>query len=649
MMRKCLIVMIFLAALLMPLEVFAKYDYIVNSYNVNIVVHSNNTFDITENIGVYFNVPRHGIFRELPLRNEIVRLDGTKSKNRVVISNIEANEQYTTYNESGNKVIKIGDPNRKLRGAKNYSVRYKYNIGKDTGKGYDEFYFNLIGEWDTTITNISFTINMPDSFDKDKLGFSYREKGSTESRDVSYVVNGNTIIGNYEGTLNPNESLTVRLELPEGYFVNTSSNFDFMMLAALILPVIFVLYCFFVWKKYGKNGEVIETVEFYPPKGFNSAEVGFLYKGSVEDKDAVSLLIYLANEGYLKIAETDKKSLLSKTTKGFKIIKVKDYDGNNENEKIFLKGLFGKAPTLTFAKIEEAVKNNSLQGISNSGESLPEVSDTDLHNKFYTTLAAIKANLSSEENKAKIFEKSPTGKIFLGIVMAVVIFVLITAKPILETQDATMLVFALLFPGIGFSVLITTLVNIRKIPGVVIFFLIIWGLGFGAVPWCFMVLPALLTEPIYWLTYLVGVACIVGIIVFLKLIPKRTPYGNEMLGKIRGFKNFLETAEKGRLEELVADEPEYFYNILPYTYVLGVSDKWIKKFESIALQAPDWYSGTGTFNKAAFSSFMNSTMTSASKAMTSSPSSGSSGSSGGRSSGGGFSGGGSGGGRGGSW
>jgi len=116
-----------------------------------------------------------------------------------------------------------------------------------------------------------------------------------------------------------------------------------------------------------------------------------------------------------------------------------------------------------------------------------------------------------------------------------------------------------------------------------------------------------------------------------------------MLGKIKGFRTFLETAEKPKLEELVLQDPSYFYSILPYTYVLGVSDKWIKKFEVIALQAPDWYAGNTAFNMVAFGAFMGSTMSTASAAMSSSPSS-----SGGLS-GGGSAGGGSGGGGGSSW
>ena len=121
-------------------------------------------------------------------------------------------------------------------------------------------------------------------------------------------------------------------------------------------------------------------------------------------------------------------------------------------------------------------------------------------------------------------------------------------------------------------------------------------------------------------------------------------YGNEMLGKLKGFKNFLETVEKEKLESLVLQNPNYFYDILPYTYVLGVSDKWIKKFESISLQSPSWYDGSDSFEISTIGTFMNSTMAYANRAMSSSPSSSSGGSSGGGSSGGG-----SGGGGGGSW
>ena len=190
----------------------------------------------------------------------------------------------------------------------------------------------------------------------------------------------------------------------------------------------------------------------------------------------------------------------------------------------------------------------------------------------------------------------------------------------------------------------------KKIPKAIA---LIWGGIFGGVPWWFIVLPALTQDVMYLTAYIIGIISIAILLVFRNIMSKRTPYGNEMLGKIRGFKRFLETAEKPQLEALVNENPEFFYNILPYTYTLGVSEIWINQFEIGAMRAPDWYVGYDAYNVNEFNHFMNDTMKSVQNAMISRPiqrggSSGSS-SSVGSSSGGGSSGGGSGGGGGSSW
>ena len=106
----------------------------------------------------------------------------------------------------------------------------------------------------------------------------------------------------------------------------------------------------------------------------------------------------------------------------------------------------------------------------------------------------------------------------------------------------------------------------------------------------------------------------------------------------------METAEKDRLEMLVNDNPKYFYNILPYAYVLDVSDKWVNKFENIAIEPPEWYSGHDVFTAATMWHAMDRTLSSAASAMTSAPRQSSSGGGASSGGGGGVSGGGSGGG-----
>lgn len=622
--RFLLFIILFIITLLIPYDVFA-YDYVINSYDINMIVNENNTFNITETLGVYFNIDKHGIYRKIPIKNTITRLDGTTSTNLAKISDISVNDKYSVYTENEYKVIKIGNKNYTMVGSKNYTISYSYDLGRDTGKGYDELYFNLIGsEWDTQINNISFTITMPKEFDKSKIGFSQGEVGSTSNYGVTYNVNDNVITGNLNKTLRPGEALTIRIELPEGYFTQSGINLDYIQ---IVLPILFVLISFVLWLIYGKDNKVIETIEFYPPEDYNSLEIGYFYKGKADKKDIVSLLIYLANKGYIKITEMENE--LFPNRKIIKIIKLKEYDGNNINEHLFFKGLFNKRSTLI--TMDDNVKY---------GE---EVTLFDLKNEFYITMEKILSNINNtKELRNKVFEKS-------SFYIKKIIIILIFITYFLISLNATGGLFELLFYYIGFTTIYDILTS-KKTPSALLIFSNIFSIFLClliiGLPFCFLVLPILLENKVKMITYIIGVLCIIILAIIHANMLKRTPYGNELLGKIKGFKNFLKTAEKDNLEQFVMKDPTYFYDILPYAYILDISDKWIKKFESITINPPTWYDSTSSFDIDSFGSFMDSMMSSAESSMSSSSNSDSSGSS---SSGGGSSGGGSGGGGGGSW
>lgn len=83
---------------------------------------------------------------------------------------------------------------------------------------------------------------------------------------------------------------------------------------------------------------------------------------------------------------------------------------------------------------------------------------------------------------------------------------------------------------------------------------------------------------------------------YKKYMNKRTTDGNEILGRIRGFKRFLETAEKEELEKMLYQNPNYFFDMLPYAYSLDVLSKWISRFETINIKAPNWYESNNSFS-----------------------------------------------------
>ncbi|MEW6720867.1 MAG: LemA family protein [Thermodesulfobacteriota bacterium] len=137
----------------------------------------------------------------------------------------------------------------------------------------------------------------------------------------------------------------------------------------------------------------------------------------------------------------------------------------------------------------------------------------------------------------------------------------------------------------------------------------------------------------------------VVILVFAPFMPVKTLKGVKLLGRIKGFEEFLLRAEKDRLERM--NDPNLFEKYLPYAIALDVSDRWADAFEEIAQEPPRWYAsadGPASFRPAVFHRSLDTALSGISTAMHSAPRSSGSGFSGGGSSGGG-----GGGGGGGSW
>ena len=623
------------------------YDYYIESYNIDINVSNDNSYDIKETIVAYFNKEKHGIIRNIPTRNTVTRTDGSTNTNRAKITNVNVNEKYSLSRGADEVKLKIGDAGTVLTGRHTYQISYTYNIGNDKLKDADEFYLNLIGnQWDTNINKLTFTITMPKDFDTNKIGFSagkYGTSGIPKDGYFNYSVKNNVITGTYNKTLPPNNGFTVRITLPDGYFEKQKLKITIFDFIAICLPIILGIIAFSQWEKYGKDEKIVETIEFNPPDNMNSLDVAYAYKGKANSNDVVSLLIYLANKGYIKIKVEETGSKLLKS-KSYKIIEVKKYDGNDENERLFLERLFKNGT------IYRTENNNVFRCVTKS----------DLEERFYKTVNEIIDNENTSEFKNKIFEKGVWNRAKKIIILSLLVILTMSIGPLLNgTRIKTTVIANLVLVAITmlfYLFALSSKFNNTRVKNIIILFVISFFASFSFV---FVILYDIVSEIIINMNKLglielgIQVISLIFIMILVTLMKRRTKYGTEVLGRILGFKTFLKTAEKEKLETLVNQDPEYFYNILPYAYVMGVSDKWIKNFETISLMPPEWYVGNDSYyDYHTFSNNYNYLMRTSANAMTSRPSSSDSYSSfsgGSFSGGGGFSGGGSGGGGGSSW
>lgn len=628
-MKKILLITVLSFMLFITIGISFAQSLEIDSMSIEMNVYENNSIQIEENINtVFYDRNKHGIYRDLPRR--------TYFGKPIKYENINVQGAPFKTESSGDFLrVRIGDPNAYVDATENYKISYLLVIGDDRNTDLDELYFNIIGpDWEMPISNISFNIQMPKAFDENNINFTSGTVGSTSSDNVDYQVNDLVISGKYTGTLYPGQALTIALPLPEGYF-DVEEEVYFYESLKKFYPIIFILLFIvgiFIKYKFGKNNELFPTVEFYPPNDLTPAEIGYLYDNQVDPYDLTSMLVYWASKGYIKIIEKEEKKgvIFKKDVSHIYLEKVKDLpDTVKTFEKTYFDELF-------------------------DGYAVENVVDTEiLENTFYRTINNVQSLLkhSFKTKGRRLYSKKswlwPVILLFISFSM-LFLFFSYTLMSIIPYE--TFLITAL-SAGIGifttvifftaaksFSMVKTRLPKDRfKVLFSSIVFTILGLALIGFYVWVNAI-------EIYLTLFLVAPLSLIYISPYAL---KRTKFGDEILAKTLGFKNFIEKAEKDRINTLVDEDPEYFYKILPYAMVLGVTDQWARQFEDIAIDEPSWYVNNTSrrFSTIYFVSHLNSTTASISKNMTASPSQSSSGGS----SGGGFSGGGSGGGGGGGW
>ncbi len=229
-MKKAVIALIcaaLLCAIVTPWSAWAQPagGCVVTGYDVKVVISENNVYYITEVIKVRFNEERHGIYRDIPINGEMTRTGPNGESITTIVPssvsdvNVEGWE-FTVQDDSETVSIKIGSADRYVIGDQTYRISYKLRFGDDGADSFDEVYYNIIGSgWDTPIDNMTFSVTLPKGFDGGKIGFSAGAPGvmGYDPAKLTYTVDGNTVNGNIQH-LEPYEGITMRIELPEGYF-----------------------------------------------------------------------------------------------------------------------------------------------------------------------------------------------------------------------------------------------------------------------------------------------------------------------------------------------------------------------------------------------------------------------------------------------
>lgn len=626
----------------------AKADrggFYYKSFRVDAVVHQDNVWDVTETIDVFFEEPRHGIYRYIPLsfslQHDVSLDEGNEQqviqgqvvqdwrtflyRSEVEDVKVEGGDYTTEDSDNSNCVIRIGSEWHEVTGDHRYVIRYKYIYREDRRPNYDYIFHTILGtdfneRIDTFRFKVEFEKQLPSDI-QNRLEVYSGAYGNRDNAVEGLVVkaNRNFIHG---GALNipPNHGITLYAKLPEGYYEGVqSANHVFHYICFGFSVMLIILMVYYLFKT--KRKKPVKVIEFYPPDGICSAEVGTIIDDSVDTVDMASLIPWFAGQGYISIEEKENGKILQRT----EMVLTK------------LKKLPEDAPEYQKKMMELLFKGNKTANLSHMRESPSAVDE------FKEEL---KKNFRGDKSLSSY--ELPILFYFLLLLSTTCVF---GTNSVLETFDEDEWIWAAglwaipFVLGAGFRLYESDKDLFGSKWKKVLIFLVKF-VTMALLCWFYVEEIRAYGAPMGKETSIaMFVVCfILG--EFIGRFNVDTDYRVQMAGRLLGFKEFIKTAEKSRLEALQQDDPEYFYKILPYAMVFGLSNKWAKLFKDIEVKQPDWYKTATPFYGNAFTSHMvDSLFSSAKNAITTVSHDSSSSDFGG----GGFSGFGGGGGGGGSW
>lgn len=548
--------------------------YRIEDYKFEGTYHKNNTVTVEETIKVQFTESRHGIYRTMPLFMDVKRDVGNgkkevlKYQNDVKDVNVE-NWDYDTDREDNYFDIKIGSRGTYVDGDQTYKLSYTYVMPDDRVKTGDLIFYSVLGaDWNVDIEHFAFNMKFEEPLtDKEKDGFkiySGTYGGQTNGLDVQTDITNSEISGEASG-IAPRQAITLYCPVHEGYFVGAKTVSKtipmVLIIAAAALSALLLLYILLK-----KQKKAVQTVEFYPPEGMSSAEVGVIIDEMADDIDLISLIPWWGEKGYLTIEEVPDK-----------------------------KGREGKHAALLLHKVKELPADAPLyqRTLFDALFATNPRNLDDLPRSFSDSFSSAKQNLGAEFRGEK---QLSTGKVKAGALLflacAAYFGALATSSMISLKENLVFgAISAIAVLALGLFRLVSYGQDKVRTKGkwvtYCIALLVLAAVSFGTMFAATADNDTFFKFPVY--LGVLAVLVIDGIFIGRLVVP--TEFKLQYYGKLLGLKQFIKTAEIEKLQMLIDEDPSYFFNVLPYAMVFGLSDHWAKQFKNLKVKPPTWYYG----------------------------------------------------------
>ncbi len=341
----------------------------VPEFRTEMTVNADGSFLVEEFIAYDFGRDqRHGMFRHIPLAHPQA---ATKWYNERFIdidvksvTRNNANEPYQLSETNGYLEIKIGDPDRTITGKHEYRITYQVRGGLSYYSDLEpELYWDATGtEWPVVLERVRVTLNDPENMFT--IGRACYQGAEETNRSCESITATTSKVVFTASTVLPGQGLTIAQRL-KGAAVETlivesvSPLFTWVpgMLVAL-LALVALLYRI----KTAHRPDVPIIAEYEPYPGVLPMFTGVLMDGRLDPRDITASLLYLAEQGFIKIRKTEQKVLFLFEIDDYELTLLRDIDDvpTRFHEEI-IGLLFGSEEVGGTIKLSELKKDMSKQ------------------------------------------------------------------------------------------------------------------------------------------------------------------------------------------------------------------------------------------------------------------------------------------------
>jgi uncharacterized membrane protein YgcG len=383
-----------------PKVVASVDDFTINAFTADYYLsrdtEQRSTLKVVEKITAEFPQfdQNHGILRAIP---ESYAGHPVNLQVQTVTNSAGQGISFSTYDSNDNLVLKIGDPDRYVRGQQDYVITYTMR-DVTTKRGEDSrFYWDINGnQWPQTARLVQATLHFDDSIAaqmKDEPQCFTGEFGSTAQQCVVQKTS-NTIMFTTTSPLAAFQTLTVSIEFQPQTFAEYQVSWQTIatILIAFVLPPIAAI-IFMVWRWYrvGRDPKGKGTIvpEYLPPKDESVLVHSGVWFENSKGVGISAQLVDLAVRGYLKIYEIAKKRPILPDTFQFEVELVRQIGDLNPEENQVVELLFDGQP-----EVGDRVNLNDLKNKrSAQAEKLHKATIKQLVAKQYLTRSPVRARL----------------------------------------------------------------------------------------------------------------------------------------------------------------------------------------------------------------------------------------------------------------